>query len=137
MQLVVNEAPMMAVEIKGKTGKLLGHQFSFGKGNKSATEIKAELKVANPLMKGKDLTKKVNEVLAGGKSLAEQCGTAFVQAAYQSGFVPDLGQMKRNTAVLRFKKVEAAPMARVISEERVAELIALGVTREKALELLA
>lgn len=93
-------APMKNVA----AGKGFKQVQNFGQG--SAKEIKEALKAANPDLKGRALSRKVNEVLSGEKDLRAQLGVAFVQATIQSGFVPDVGIVGKNTASLKFVRVK-------------------------------
>jgi hypothetical protein len=92
--------PSLAPMISVPSGKGFKQVQSFGRG--SAKTIKTSLVEANPELKGKALTKAVNSVLTGEKSLREQLGVAFVQACIQNGKIPDRGEVTKNGAKLIF-----------------------------------
>jgi hypothetical protein len=67
-------------------GKDLGVRMTFG-GMQTASEIRASLRESG--FKGKELTCKVNDVLAGGADIRWIQHEALVSAARSNGFVPD------------------------------------------------
>ena len=67
-------------------GRTLGTRMTF-EGSKTASEIRATLKDAG--YKGKELTNKTNEVLAGEADIRWMKHEALVSAARSNGFVPD------------------------------------------------
>lgn len=99
--------------VRVPSGKGFKQVQRFGVG--SAKDIKETLKAQNPDLKGKALSKAVNNVLTGEKTLREQLGVAFVQACIQNGKVPDRGEVTKNGARLIF--VNAAPIVEAVSVE--------------------
>lgn len=93
----------------------------------SAGEIKKALKAADPKMSNKALARKVNETLRGERDLREQVFSAYTQALFQDGFVPDKGTMGKSSASVRFVKVgdvkaEAAEKAKEATEAKAVAL---------------
>lgn len=77
------------VERKTASGKVVGYTQHFS-GTLSAKMIRESLKANGS--KGKDLTRKVNEVLRGEKDLRNQITVAYIQSKMQQGFVGSCGQ---------------------------------------------
>ena len=72
-------------EVLNKNGKVLRHEVVFGKQGGTAAEIKANLRKANPKLKGKALTQAVNNVLSGEKTLRNAVALAIFQKACEDG----------------------------------------------------
>ena len=118
--------PSLAPMISVPSGKGFKQVQSFGQG--SAKTIKTSLVEANPELKGKALTKAVNSVLTGEKSLREQLGVAFVQACIQNGKIPDRGEVTKNGAKLIFVNAVEQPDSideklNAMSADEVADMI--------------
>jgi len=118
--------------IKSTDGKIRGTIQHFT-GSMSAKEIKESLKASG--LKGKELTKAVNQTLRGEKDLRQQMGLAYMQALYQDGFMPDLGKLNKKGDKAQITMVK--PMARVSAKD-VQDAIATGaMTKEERDALLA
>ena len=89
--------------LKSAKGKVLGMRTKFS-ATGSAKEIKEALKAKGKT--GQALKDAVNEVLRGETDLRTQLGVAWLQASYAEGFVPDIGDLKKNTGVLKLVKAE-------------------------------
>lgn len=113
---------MSAMAIRSRSGKLVGNRYSFAQG-KSAKDLKAALKAALKAqgLKGSELTKQVNEVLMGSKTLNQQMGAAFLQHACQEGFIPDMGELRKTTGVLRFVKPSEVKSAPAVDQKELEE----------------
>jgi hypothetical protein len=124
---------LAAVAIRGKTGKVLGSRQNFTQTG-SAKEIKDALVAKNPTLKGKKLAEKVNEVLRGEVDVRCQLGVAWLQASYQDGFVPNVGELRKNTGVLKLVRVdsdEAQVLAKLKTIDKNKALAALGYSPEE------
>jgi hypothetical protein len=104
-------------------GTVVGQRSFFG--TKSASDIKTALKAAG--LKGTELTEKVNECLVSEGAQRLILATAWVQSAAQNGFLPDVGDLRKNTGTLRMVKPKVTAMK--ITQE--AALAALGLTVEE------
>lgn len=86
-------------------GKTLGLRMTF-QGTATASEIRASLRESG--YKGKELTNKTNEVLAGEADIRWMKHEALVSAARSNGFVPDYtdANAKGTGMVTRYVKPE-------------------------------
>jgi uncharacterized protein YfkK (UPF0435 family) len=79
-------------EILNKNGKVIRHEVVFGKQGVSASEIKANLRKANPNLKGKALTSAVANVLSGEKTMRDAITIAMVNKALQDGVTDKISE---------------------------------------------
>jgi len=79
-------------EVLNKNGKVIRHEVVFGKQGASASEIKANLRKANPLLKGKALTAAVHNVLSGEKTMRDAVTIAMVNKALQDGVTDKISE---------------------------------------------
>lgn len=114
--------PADSVALKSSRGTVIGTRSYFG--TKSASELKAALKAQG--FKGSELKDKVNDALANEGAQRLIFATAWLQSRAQEGYIPDLGDAKKNTGLLRLvkPKLSAKPMSRTDA------LAALGLTEE-------
>ena len=114
--------------IVNSNGKTTGVRFVFS-GDVKASDLRKQLKEANPLLKGKALTQAVDEVLAGKRTKANALGTALVSAMCEEGYQFDVADIRSKTAAVRFVK----PSVKVLTpeEQRAAAMKALGLTPEQ------
>lgn len=120
--------------LKSARGKVLGTRTTFTTTG-SAKDIKESLKAKGKT--GKDLKDAVNAVLRGEIDLRTQLGVAWLQASYAEGFVPDIGDLRKNSGSLKLvkagddamKKLESdnAAMAKELAELR-AKILATPAT---------
>lgn len=89
----------------------------------SASQIKAQLKMADPKLSAKALSRKVNEVLRGERAVREQLGMAWLQACYQDGLVPSHGERTKSGAKLVMKSAPEPIEAPTVSEELIVEKV--------------
>lgn len=118
-----------ALPIKGRTGKQLG-TVQYFTGSMSANALKEQLKAQNPKLSGKELAKKVNEVLKGEVDLRQQLGQAWLTAAFQAGWTCDAGILRKNRGGLNLVRVERDPVAveKSPEEKRNEALAVLGLS---------
>jgi hypothetical protein len=118
LQIVPNgvENPQLpaARESVNSAGKMTGYVQHFS-GKMAAKDVKEALK-ANGI-KGKELTKRVNETLRGEKDLRQQLGMAWLQAQYQAGYVPDMGKTNKAQDKCSIVLIKAAPKVEVSKEQ--------------------
>lgn len=88
-----------------KDGKIIGQRMAFD-GQVSASELRAELKAAG--IKGRELTKRVNEALTGSKDVRWVKHEALVSAARSAGFIPDYADTASNGKSMSVRYVNPA-----------------------------
>jgi hypothetical protein len=117
------------VSRQNSAGKILGTTQHFSQ-SLTAREVKDQLRRAGKT--GKELTKAVNETLMGEKDMRQQLGTAYMQALFQDGFVPDFANVNKNATkatVVLVKPVEKLRITeehvKAMSDEERKELLAL------------
>jgi hypothetical protein len=74
----------------------------------SASTVKAALKLADPTLSAKALSRKVNETLRGERDVRCQLAVAWVQSRYAAGDVPSHGEVSSGGSVLRMKSAPEA-----------------------------
>lgn len=108
-ELAPASLPSKCVEIRGGAkGHIMARQYSFGTG--SASELKAELKATG--LKGKALTRAVNEALANDKANRHIMLAAAVAHLENLGFVADrvkVGASEKSATVAFIKPAEVKP----------------------------
>ena len=97
-------------------------------GSLSAKDIRAELKAGG--VKGKELTRRVNQTLSGEKNMRDQLGAAWLQAAIQDGYTCDKGELRKNTGNLRLVKVTEVKKEEVKATTVEQALEALGLSAD-------
>jgi hypothetical protein len=102
-------------------GKLTGYVQHFT-GSLSAKMLKEALKAKG--VKGKELTKMVNETLRGEKDLRQQIGVACIQAAIQAGYIPDCFEENKAGTKGVFRMVKPEVVKEKTISEQIAELAA-------------
>ena len=114
---------------KNSVGKVLGTTQHFS-GSLTARDVKEQLKRTG--LAGKELTKMVNQTLRGEKDMRQQLGTAYMQALFQDGFVPDFANVNKNATkatVVMVKPVEklriTEDQVKAMSDDERKELLAL------------
>jgi len=113
-------------------GKVVGSRVVFS-GEKTASEVRAALKTANPKMKGAELTKEVNAVLMGKKDIAWAAHDAAVSLMRSNGLVPDYVDVRAKGATARYVRASDAK----VEVTRADALAALGLTEEQVKLALA
>ena len=120
--------------IISKSGKVVGTKVNFV-GEQSASEIKAELKAQG--MKGRELTRKVNEVLTGKTPVAWAKHDAHISLLRSAGYVPSNLEARNKSAVARFVK-PTSPAEGVTADDAMEVLAkSLGITVEELTARLA
>lgn len=128
-QLDTRAGSLNGEAITSANGNITGSRFELGSEG-CAKNIKAQLKARG--YKGRDLSKRVNSVLRGESDIRSQLAAAFVTAASQQGYVPDVAELRKSTGVLRFikpsepkaKKVKVTPAdVKAMSAEERQELL--------------
>lgn len=123
-----NGGQLNAVEIKGRTGKVLGARVMYSGQALTAKELKESLKAADPALKGQKLADKVNEVLRGESDARWVLHEAALSAMRSNGFVPDFTDAKRASAITRYSKPGDKPQKTEaeVEKEQAETLVALG-----------
>ena len=88
--------------IRSKGGGKIGEKFSLGTSSKK--ELTALLKSEG--LKGNALKRAVNSSLKDEKTARLTMGQLFFNRQVESGKIPDIGEERRGTAVLRFVALE-------------------------------
>lgn len=120
-------------QITSKAGKVVGTRVAF-MGNQTAAEIKAELKAKG--LKGRELTRKTNEVLVGKTPVAWAKYEAHVSLMRTAGYLPSGLDARAKSAVARFVKPTSATEG--VTEDDALTVLAAsrGLTVEQLKELL-
>jgi hypothetical protein len=113
-------------------GKIVGVRVTFT-GDIKASELKLQLNAANPLLKGKELTRKIDDVLRGKETVAWAKHDAAVSALRSGGYIPDYMDARSKGATARYIKPtgdavptkEAAIKALGLTDAQVAALAKL------------
>jgi len=125
-------------EVLNKNGKVIRHEVVFGKQGVGASEIKANLRKANPNLKGKALTSAVANVLSGEKSMRDAITIAMVNKALQDGVTDKISETsnKLNISINKPKitkdKVineQAELLARIKADLSPEQLAKYGLTK--------
>ena len=124
-------------------GRELGQRVHFA-GSVPASQIKTQLKKADPKLTGRALHAKVNEVLTGKTDIAWMTYDALASVARSQGFIPDYAdQNKAGTKIAaRFIKpatVKAkaeAPAKDIRIAELEAQLAAIEAEKAEALAVI-
>jgi hypothetical protein len=91
--------------IENKRGKVLGERFSFI-GDMTAASVAASGRAAG--MKGRNLKNFVNSTLTGNRAVASEIlATAWVRSMAEDGYVPTVGERRKNTGVLKMEKAQS------------------------------
>lgn len=86
-------------QIMTPKGKVCGERFTFA-GASTAKELRDQFKTAG--LKGKELTRKVNDTLAGKQQAATVMAGAFLTTLCTEGYIPDYGDRRDKSAVIKF-----------------------------------
>lgn len=114
-----------------KAGVERGRQYSFT-GVQTAKELRDALKAKG--IKGRDLTKQVNDVLRGSVTLSTQLALAFIVQEAKRGIVYTTGDSLKNSSVLRGTRLDEASKAKPApSLDETIE----SMTEEQAMALVA
>lgn len=103
-----------------KAGKVVGSRFNFAEQGMSIADVRAGLKAEG--LKGRELTRKVNEVVYGGKEYRNAKFMASLSVMMANGLVADTMDVRKTSAVVRFVKPKSPTD---------------GVTQDEAMEVLA
>ena len=111
MSLAIANTSANSTPIVTKKGRIVGHRFIFGK--LSAKELReAGRKMGH---KGAALNRYVNAALSDESAQRRAAGAVFMSAAESQGMLPDVGELRKGSGVLRFiapKAVAEAPSDR-------------------------
>ena len=116
-------------QITTARGKVAGVRVTFT-GDIKASELKLQLKAANPLLKGKELTRKIDDVLRGKETVAWAKHDAAVSALRSGGYIPDYMDARSKGATARYIK----PSGDAVPSKEAA-MKALGLTPEQLVAL--
>lgn len=126
----IDFAPTSSRAIVTPKGKECGTRYTFT-GNQTAGELRKALKATG--LKGKELDNRINAVLTGNATLAEQLAHAFITSESKRGVVWDVAESRTKSAVLKgvlpkAPKVEVPAPAKIdvdaMSADEAAELFA-------------
>jgi len=95
-----------------KAGKHLGTRYFFN-GTTSASDLRKSFRASG--LKGSELDKRVNDVLTGNSTLAEQLAHAYVTSESRRGIVWDVAESYKGRATLKGvlpKAAKPAPAAK-------------------------
>lgn len=118
-------------------GRTLGTRVHFA-GAVPASEIKAQLKAANPKLTTKELKAKANEVLRGESDIRWMSFDALMSASRSKGFVPDIADINKaesrvTAKLIRPEEVKTAPAAAIDPEKVIADRMGIKVEELRAL----
>lgn len=111
MSLAIANTNSNVTNIVTKKGRVVGQKFIFGV--LSAKEIRAAGREMG--LKGNDLTLYVNRALSDEAAQRRAAGAVFMSVAESKGMLPDSGDLRAHSGVLRFiapKAVKEAPSSR-------------------------
>jgi hypothetical protein len=121
------------VALLTKAGKQSGVRMAFDStGGLTASAVRTQLKGEG--LKGRELTRKVNEVLCGETDLRWAKHEAAVSVLRSSGYVPDYVDARKGGATARFFKPKPVVETEITQD---AALAALGLTAEQFQAMLA
>lgn len=105
-----------------------------GDGTMTATEVKGQLRAEG--LKGRELTRRVNEVLTGKKDIAWAKYEASVSILRSNGFIPDYVDARKTGASARF--VRPSSVSETVKPDEALEVIAKekGMTVDELKALL-
>lgn len=141
--LVVFGSNGRATDIVSARGKVTGQRLTFA-GTESAAELRARLRAGG--LKGRELDRKVNEVICGKADVRWVEFEASVSAMRSAGMVPDLVEVRKKTGTAKFVRPvdpEVAAREKLVleNEEKAKQLAAqeaeLAEMRKQLAELQA
>lgn len=137
-QSIIQTTQGNVVDIYNKNGRVIRREIAFGKHGNSASDIKKKLKEANPDLKGRHLTDKVNAILSGEKDLRNALAREALNKACEDGVVDQISESS-NLMTIKVKKArvtkqsvideQAEQLARMKAAMTDDQLKALGLTR--------
>ena len=107
---------LTGTELITKTGKVAGVRVNFD-GELTAAQVRAELKASG--VKGRELTKQVNDVISGSKDMRWAKFEVAVSSMRSGGYIPDYVDARSKSAVARFilpKDAGVSKLAKVETE---------------------
>lgn len=120
-------------------GKSLGRRLSFV-GGFAAGDVKKALKEADSTLKGKELSKKVNQILRGDVEMAKVWADMTIAHAYRTGFRPIVADLNKGETKLKltFEKVGEGNLTKEDVMDNAKRMIASGeLSKENLLKLIA
>ena len=89
--------------IKSPKGNVTGERFLFHSKGMKMKDAKDMLRARG--YKGRELSRKAREVYSSEQGRLAIAGTMFQEMCRDRGFVPDFGEVRKNSATLKFAQV--------------------------------